>query len=109
MKIKNGNTFENAYKCYLEWFQDRAVAQAKPKSMKDFLGYQIGAEDVFEKENMLLARTFFFVPIFPSESKFGRMEIFTISELNFMEKVLSKNGEDDILDVEAIEYETHFN
>jgi len=99
MGVHDGYSFDKAYGAYLAWFQEKAAADAVPKDQEAILGFQLCQEDVFENDSILLNRMFFVVPLLPAESKSGRLELFTISELN----LLQKSG-DDVEGITPVEY-----
>lgn len=99
MSVKDGYSFDEAYGHYLSWFQEKAAANAVPKDKEAILGFQLCHEDVFEDDAIFLNRMFFIVPLLPSESKSGQLELFAISELNLMQK-----AGDDTEDVTPVEY-----
>lgn len=103
MGIRDGYTFDQAYAGYLAWFHDQASAIARPKEKEkeNILGCQMWHEDVFEEETLLLNRVFFLVPLLPSESKSGQLEIFVITELNLLK---TTGADDEIEDVIPIKY-----
>lgn len=103
MDIKNGRTFEKVYERYLAWFHEKADAEARPKGKDEVLQCQRDNEDVFEDSSILLSRAFFFVPLLPSESKSGRLEVFTLFELNLMRKSGGPDG-DDLEEAVPVEY-----
>lgn len=106
MGVKHGYSFDRVYQGYLDWFRDKAAAAAKPKDQEGLLGYQLCNEDVFEGDGFLLNRVFFFVPLLPSESKSGRLEVFTASELNLLQKADGAAGED-FEKITPVEYTLH--
>ncbi len=99
MSVKDGYSFDEAYRRYLSWFQEKAVSSAVPKDQEAVLGFQLCHEDVFENDSILLNRMFFIVPLLPSESKSGLLELFAISELNLLQKA---GG--DVEDITPVEY-----
>ena len=102
MGIKDGYSFEQVYDDYLAWFHERAVPTAMPKDREDVMQYQLCNEDVYEDEETLLNRMYFFIPLLPSESKNGKPQVFIIEELNLMKKA---NGDpEDIEDFMPVEY-----
>ncbi len=56
---------------------------------------------MFEADGFFLNRVFFVVPMLPSESRNGRLEVFVITELNLMKKA---EDSDEIVDVIPVEY-----
>ena len=101
MGVQKGYSFCKAYESYLAWFRDKATDTAKPKDEEEILGCQLCNEDVFEGDGVLLNRVFFVVPLLPSESRNGRLEVFVITELNLMKKA---EDSDEIVDVISVEY-----
>lgn len=106
MGVQKGYSFCKAYESYLAWFRDKATDMTKPKDEEEILGCQMCSEDVFEGGTFLLNRVFFFVPLLPSESKSGRLEIFTVSELNLLKKT-SETAEENFDEVVPVEYTHH--
>lgn len=78
--------FEALYSRYLHWFKSRAAEGALPFGREDFPRFRSFHEDVYEDDRMFLNRAYYFIPLAPSESVSGRLEIFAFSVLNFMEK-----------------------
>lgn len=101
MGIQEGYSFTKTYENYLAWFRDKAADAAKPKDEEEILSCLLCNEDVFEGEGFLLSRVFFVVPLLPSESRNGRLEVFVITELNLMKKA---EDSDEIEDVIPVEY-----
>ncbi len=101
MSVKDGYSFDEAYGRYLSWFQEKAAAGAVPKDREEILGFQLCHEDVYQDDTMLLNRMYFVIPLLPSESKSGQLELFAISELNLMRKTGGASE-----DFTPIEYET---
>ena len=99
MGVHDGYSFDKAYGAYLAWFQEKAVSSAVPKDREAVLGFQLCHEDVFENDSILLNRMFFILPLLPSESKSGLLELFAVFELNLMQK-----AGDDTEDVTPVEY-----
>lgn len=89
MGIVNGQDFETVYQDYLAWFREQARPTANPREKEELLGCQIFHEDIFENDNILLNRMYFLIPLSPSQSKSGALEIFRFSELNLMLKMCS--------------------
>ena len=104
MGIQQGYNFQRIYEDYLIWFHDKARSSAVSKSEEDFLQYQSGNEDVYEDAGILINRMFFFIPLLPSESKSGHLEIFRFSELNLMKKCEESDDAEEIISVEYTKY-----
>lgn len=101
MSIQNGNDFAWVYGRYLEWFRDNARPGAQPRAQETLPGFSLCHEDIFESPTDALNRMFFLVPLLPSESKSGRLEIFAITELNLLKKA---EDDDEIQDIVPVEY-----
>ncbi len=99
MKTTVAKGFESIYFHYLDWFQARAEQGAVSVEREAFPQYQSFHEDVFENDRMILNRMYYTVPLSPSASRSGKLELFAFSELNLMEK---ENGS--IADLYTVEY-----
>lgn len=102
MDIRNGNTFESIYSNYLTWFRDKARPAEEPKSREELMCFQILADDVFENALCLLNRAYYSVPLAPSQSRSGQVEVFRFAQLNLMVK--SGGEDDDIVSIIPAEY-----
>lgn len=98
MKTTVTNSFHTLYSHYLDWFQKRAGAGTAPWDKEDFTRFQSFHEDVYEDKKILLNRVYYAVPLSPSDNPSGKLEMFTFSALNLMEK--DESGTMNILTVE---------
>ncbi len=99
MKTTATRGSKSLYARYLNWFQERAGEEALPWDEEDFPRFQSFHEDVYETARLLLNRMYYIVPLSPTSSLSGKLEVFTFSELNLLEK----DG-DEIVDVRPVEY-----
>lgn len=99
MKTQLITNFEALYSRYLDWFRERAKKEVIPLEKECFPQFQSFHEDVYETDRLLLNRMYYMIPISPLESLTGKLEIFSFSELNLMEK-----SKDDISDLRTVEY-----
>ncbi len=84
MQMNQRHTFEELYDDYLAWFRKRAKDQTTAWSREDFSRFQSLNEDVFENGRILLNRVYYLVPLLPGQSRSGRLEVFSFSELNML-------------------------
>ncbi len=96
--------FSRIYQDYLAWFQERARDGADPIDEEQLIRYQIHNEDAFENASYLLNRIYFVVPLSPSQSRSGSMELFAFSELNLLVKGTANGISDEVLDMYPVEY-----
>ncbi len=99
MKTTVVKSFDGLYLRYQEWFRGRAAERAAPWDREDFPRFQSFHEDVYDNGRVILNRMYYMIPLSPTESRSGKLEIFSFSELNLMEM----DG-DDIADCRTIEY-----
>ncbi len=99
MKTTVAKGFKSLYARYLDWFQERAGKEALPWDEEDLPRFQSFNEDVYENDRIVLNRVYYAVPLAPSHSRSGRLEVFTFSELNLMEK-----AGNDITNLRTVEY-----
>ncbi len=99
MKTTGKGSYANLHSRYLDWFRERAGNRSAPWDEEDFPRFQSFHEDVYENDRILLNRVYYSIPLSPSDSLSGKLEVFSFSELNLMEK----DG-DDIIDICPVEY-----
>lgn len=85
-------TLEHIYQEYLTWFRERARPGCTPANIGQITGLNSINEDVFEDEDMVINRIYYHIPLSALFSHSGKLEVFSFSSLNLMEKC--PNGEE---------------
>ncbi len=99
MKTTVVKNFKSIYGRYLYWFQERAGKDVLPWDEEDFPRFRSFNEDVYENDRIVLNRVYYSIPLSPSHNHTGKLEVFSFSELNLMEK-----AGDDIVGLCTVEY-----
>lgn len=86
MKTTVVKKLDDFYSRYLDWFQKRAAKNAVPWAEEDLPRFQSFHEDVYENDRIILNRMYYSIPLPSSTSLSGKLEIFSFSELNLLEK-----------------------
>lgn len=104
MGIANGQTVWAVYTDYLKWFRDHAKEGILPKQEDELVGFHAFHEDSFDDGDITLNRMFFLIPLFPSQTRNGRLEVFAFSELNLMVRTSDESGCDKVDRLIPVEY-----
>ena len=93
-------TLENIFEKYIAWFAEHALEGIAPPAREQLNLQQTHNEDLYEDDRCVVNRTCYLLPLLPSQSKSGRLEVFSFSELNLM----FKNPDGDPEEVFPVEY-----
>lgn len=89
---------------YLRWFRRKAVSSAVRKGRRELAALPVYNEDVFDGGSFTLNRMYFLVFLPPSQSRSGKPEYFSFSQLNLMERTWSMSGGDRVEKMIPLEY-----
>lgn len=99
MQTQSLESLNDLYSRYLLWFRERAGKEALPWEKEDFPRFQSFNEDAYENDRIVLNRMYYLIPLSPSESASGRLDVFAFSVLNLLEKT-----GDEIVTIRPVEY-----